>query len=344
MSLELGVVAAGLTGRSLVLKGNQTPIANIVQYGGAVSNRYPSRVTDLVDPGIPWADAETMNLSAFSMHEICPQPAWETVFCMPAHLSMDSDDFKAFAGRRKSFVTVTDEIQRAPALSLSGGPEALTLSFYSTFFYLDRSAQQRAIDTLRNMKPRKELSEFARHVASDLGSFNAVHIRRGDFKKTLGVTTLDRTPREAIEALDHHFSRDDCLVILTDEAEDPFFNELRDAYKQIVFLDHHILEHHGAAFLDLPTHDSIALAYLSQLVAAHSDDFHRHDDQHVHINDPAHAWQCGQTRAIQVSMERAATRGRRHRTRPSRIRRRRAARQGRHDRAARGPVFMEPFQ
>ena len=34
-----------------------------------------------------------------------------------------------------------------------------------------------------------------------------IHLRRGDFKLTLGVTTLDRQPWEAIECMDHHFSR-----------------------------------------------------------------------------------------------------------------------------------------
>ena len=70
-----------------------------------------------------------------------------------------------------------------------------------------------------------------------------MHIRRGDFKVTKGVTTLDRMPNEAVEMLDHHFSRDELLVILTDEANDPFFAEIMSAYKNHLFIDHHILEY-----------------------------------------------------------------------------------------------------
>jgi hypothetical protein len=273
MSVELGVVLASLTDRVLILKDNKTPIANIVRYDGLVLNTYPSRVTDLIDLGLPWVDADKINLAAFAPMEICDKPAWSCVCYFPAHLSTVSSDFRAFAGCRKNFFTIGEELQHVPALSVSGGKDGNTLSFYSPFFYLDRSTGLRMHDSLRRMKPKPELAAFANHVAQDLGPFNAVHIRRGDFKKTTGVTTLDRRGAEAIEAMDHHFSRDKRLVVLTDEAEDPFFDEIKCSYRDLVFLDWHILRNYGPKFKDLPAHDSIALAYLSQLVAAQSDDF-----------------------------------------------------------------------
>jgi hypothetical protein len=273
MSVELGVVLASLTDRVLILKDNSTPIANIVRYENLVRNTYPSRVTDLIDLGVPWIDADQINLAAFAPMEICDKPAWNCVCYLPAYLSTDSKDFRHFAGDRTHFFTVGEELQHVPALLVSGGAEAGTLSFYSTFFYLDRAAQLEMHDALRRMKPKPELAAFADRVAQDLGVFNAVHIRRGDFKKTGGVTTLDRTSAEAIEAMDHHFSRDERLVILTDEADDPFFDEIKASYRDIVFLDWHILRNFGQQFNDLPTHDSVALAYISQLVAAQSGDF-----------------------------------------------------------------------
>ena len=63
-------------------------------------------------------------------------------------------------------------------------------------------------------------------MSASLGDFNAVHIRRGDFKLTFGTTTLDRTPAEVIRVLDESFGRDETLLILTDEREDPFFDEI----------------------------------------------------------------------------------------------------------------------
>ena len=273
MSLELGVVLSSLTDRSLILKGNTTPTANVVQYNNIVDNTYPSRVTDLIDLGVPWVDADKANLAAFAPHEICDQPAWKCVFYFPAHLSIECDDFRYFARLRTSFITIDDNLQQVPALSFSGGPGAQMLCFYSYFFYLDRAAQLQAHDALLRMKPKSEYAAFAKRIAEDLGSFNAVHIRRGDFKVTKNVSTRDRTPAEVIEKLDPHFSRDDRLVVLTDEADDPYFDEIKASFRDHIFIDHHILENYDSEFQVLPAHDSIALAYISQLVAAESRDF-----------------------------------------------------------------------
>ena len=273
MSVELGVVLARLTDRALILRGNNTPAANIVRYGDLLTNAHRSRVTDLVDLPVPWINAEAIKLSGFAPHEICDGPVWERVFFYPPTLSTDTDDFAAFANRRPHFITVADELQSVPMLSFSGGRDMETLCFYSYLFYLDRAAQEQAFDALCGIRPRQELADFATRVANELAPFNAVHVRRGDFKKTFGVTTLDRKPGEAIELLDQHFSRDQRLVVLTDEADDPFFEDFRATYKDLVFLDHHILDHYRADFLDLPRHDSVALAFLSQLVAAESEGF-----------------------------------------------------------------------
>lgn len=274
MSAELGVVVASLTDRLLVLKGNMTPKANVVQYRGLVHNTYPSRVTDLIDLGVPWIDWDEAHGARYPAQDICDVAPWESVFYFPPHLSTDCDDFRSFAKDRKRFITLGDDLEHVPALAFSGGKKISNmLGFYSAYFYLGQSAQMLAYDALRNIKPKKEISAFAERIAKDLGSFNAVHVRRGDFKKTTGVTTLDRKPSEVIDALDHHFGRDEPLVILTDEADDPFFDEIKAAFQHHVFLDHHILRNYGAHFADLPAHDSIALAYISQLVAAHSQDF-----------------------------------------------------------------------
>src|SRR5665811_2267681 len=228
MSVELGVILASLTDRVLILKDNKTPIANVVQYDGLVRNTYPSQVTDLIDLGLPWIDANEINLASLAPLEICEEPAWSSVCYFPSHLSTETDDFSSFARDRKNVFTIGEELQHVPALSVSGGDGANTLSFYSTFFYLDRSAQLQVHDALRRMKPKPELAALASKIAKDFGPFNAVHIRRGDFKKTLGVTTLDRTGAEAVEAMDAHFSRSKTLLVLTDEAEDPFFDKIKE--------------------------------------------------------------------------------------------------------------------
>jgi len=273
MSIEVGVVLSRLTDRLLVLRGNKTPLANVVRYGDAVRNTYPSRVTDLIELGVPWTDAENVELVAFAAHELCDQPSWDCVCYFPPWLSTESADILAFARARETFMTVQEELQDVPALAFSGGPKHNTLCFYSYFFYLDRSAQLLALDALRKMRPKAPYAELAQRVAEEMGPFNAVHVRRGDFKMTIGVTTLGRKPKEVVQALDQQFDRNDLLVVLTDEADDPFLLPLKAAFKNHLFLDRHVLANYGRDFSDLPAHDSIALAYLSQLIAANSRDF-----------------------------------------------------------------------
>jgi hypothetical protein len=62
MSVEIGVILAHLTNRMLVLDGNRSPPANIVAYDGRVDNREGSRVTDLIDIPVPWAEPDAVEL------------------------------------------------------------------------------------------------------------------------------------------------------------------------------------------------------------------------------------------------------------------------------------------
>jgi hypothetical protein len=123
------------------------------------------------------------------------------------------------------------------------------------------------------MRPKPPYAELARKVSASLGRFNAVHLRRGDFKQTFGVTTRDRTPAEALRVLDESFSPDDPLLILTDERNDPFLEPIVAHFRKSVFVDHHILDHFRDEFFALPYRDCVTLAYLSQLIAADSADF-----------------------------------------------------------------------
>ena len=281
MSVEVGVALAFLTNRFLLLDGNVSPPANVVQYGDRVDNRNPSRITDLIDLPVAWGEPADFadDLAGARSRELTPLDLADIAIRFPADLDIESDDAIAFANGRKSWVTVDGELDAVPVLRLTeegageGGGNRRNLSFYSSLFYLDDETRASTYQMLARMQPKAELTALAERVVADLGSFNAVHLRRGDFKVTYGVTTLDRQPWQAIEAMDHHFRRDDLLVIVTDERDDPFFEDIRSTYPRHVFIDHHILDEYTADFGALPHRDSLCLAYLSQLVAAHSRDF-----------------------------------------------------------------------
>jgi len=284
MSIEIGVVLAFLTNRLLVLAGNVSPPANLVSYGGRVNNDRRSRVTDLIELPVPWSEAGEVDLSLLPSQELADRKLMDSMFYLPGTVDIGSADAHSFARGRSRWLCETETMAQLPVLRVSedlvsSGPASgpaikrCNLGFYSYFFYFDNETRRSAYQVLQRMQARKPYADLAKQVAADLGTFNAVHMRRGDFKVTYGVTVLDRQPWEAIDAMEKHFSRNERLLICTDERDDPFFDELKSTWTDHVFIDHHILDQYGAEFAQLPQHDSIALAYLSQLVAAESQDF-----------------------------------------------------------------------
>ncbi len=277
MSIELGVVLAFLTNRFLLLDGNISPPANIVSYGDRVDNSQPSRVTDLIDLPVAWSEPGSVDVSKLPFLELSDDHLGSAAFYVPGTVDIRSADAEAFANGRTVWLNAGGSLDEIPVLRVSEDHSKdnlrYNLNYYSYFFYLDDETRRSVYRMLERMQPKQDLGELAKRVAGDLGAFNAVHLRRGDFKVTYGVTTLDRQPWEAIEALEHHFKRDDTLVFVTDERDDPFFDEIKKVYTHHVFIDHHILDDYEKDFAALQHRDSIALAYLSQLVAAESADF-----------------------------------------------------------------------
>jgi hypothetical protein len=281
MSTELGVLLAGLTERVLVVDGNVSPTANVVSYGTRVTNGRRSRPTDLIEMPVPWTEAEQIDLERCGPSmELTDQSLVASVFYFPATLAIDSEDFRRFAQGRRSAFTYGDAYRDVPVLRLSGGPEIgasrlrmHNLGFYAPFLYVDAPTRRRVHELLRGMRPKRCFIELADLACARLGAFNAVHVRRGDFKQTYGTTTLLRHPHQAVAVLERSFARRDRLLILTDERDDPFIAGIVDAFPDAVFIDHFILDELGAEFRALPHHDSIALAFLSQLVAARARDF-----------------------------------------------------------------------
>ena len=280
MSVEIGVILAHLTNRLLVLDGNVSPPANIVAYGGRVDNRQPSRVTDLLDIPVPWVEPGDVDLQGLPSLELTDLPLWDFAFYFPKTLDLSSDDARSFARGRQRWLTADGEYDRIPVLRLTEDPlvpgsqeHRANLGNYAYQFYLDDETRRSVYRLLQRMQAKRAFADLAKRVADDLGAFNAVHMRRGDFKVTYGVTTLDRRPWEAIEAMDQVFARTDPLVIVTDERDDPFFTEIKLAYPDHHFIDWHILDHYGEEFAQLPQTDSLSLALLSQLVAAEAQEF-----------------------------------------------------------------------
>lgn len=281
MSAEIGVIAAHLTGRVLLLEGNETPTANLVRYGDPpLDEAEPSRLTDLIELPVPWVELERLDREldtsgAFILGRGAAHR--RSLFCWPPGADPTAPDLHRFANGRSDILTYGAAARAAEIIRLfPPSPEGRAnenFGFYSYFFYLDEASRRSVHGLLRRMRPRPPYAELAERIASELGGFNAVHVRRGDFKQTFGVTTLDRSAEELLAALEPHFDPADPLVVLTDEMDDPVLQPLLERYPRARFMDRIILDGYRDEVLGLPRHDSVALAYLAQLVAGHASDF-----------------------------------------------------------------------
>lgn len=280
MSLEVGAILAYLTNRVLVIEGNVSPPANLVSYANEITNRHRSKITDLLEMPVPFLNQEQTDLGALTRQELFTESLLDSVFYYPSVLDIQTPNFEFFQHGRPYAFTCPDDYSEVEVLALSGGPEygkarhkMYNFGFYSTIFYLGEEWKPKIKNVLRRMRPKAHFTEFADRVSETLGQFNAVHLRRGDFKRTAGKSVLLRQPSEVLERLDHNFGRDERLVILTDESEDVFVKEIQSCYRDHIVLDRFILDEFRKEFLDLPQHDSVALAFLSQLIAAEGKDF-----------------------------------------------------------------------
>ena len=277
MSLDCGVALANLTNRVLVIKGNQSPPANLIGHK-ELTNQYRANVTDLYDIPTPWIELdqfELIGIDQSSKIELTSRPLYDIVFYLPEDLDTTTNDFVSFANNRKkeNFVTYRKEHQDQVIIELTN---KTTLANYSYIFYLQDEWKKKFSKVMSRMVPKKPYLDFADTICKKLGKFNAMHIRLGDFRVTYGVTTKLRTAKDVLKALDNHFSPDDTLVICTDESQNTdFFNPILDVYKNSIFIDLMILQNPEISknFFDLPYHDDMALALVSQLVAANSMDF-----------------------------------------------------------------------
>jgi hypothetical protein len=278
MSLELGALLAHFSDRVLALEANTPLVGSFASYGGRVSNSNPSAITDLFDVPVPWVNAQATLSEGGAQQEFFHYPLADSVFYYPPSIRTDTYHFRSFTTGRSFMFTYPNTLDSTKVLMLSGGVEQRgfrinNFGFYSSFLYLDEDSQRRRNDLISHLRPKSYFLAFAHNVARSLGDFNAVHVRRGDFKRLPGISTARRSPDEVLTRLDSNFPRSQKLALLTDEISDHFFDPILAYYPDIIVLDEYILNEHGGAFHQLPHHDSVALALIAQLVASESKEF-----------------------------------------------------------------------
>lgn len=278
MSLDVAVVLAYLTGRVLVPYRFRLPR----QFPVNLKNGdwpEPLSIPDLYEMPIAWSNEYLLKTW------ICVPRAidcvWESVFdsvlCFPATLEGDGSRLKDFQNGRPHLYAFYEWEDEAPDLHI----HTHSLGHYSHFFYLDDERRRAVIDLMKRLRPKRPYLEAADRIAASLGTFNAIHIRRGDFvSNELARRKISRaasiTGQEVVANLASRMSRGEPLVVCTDGShQDEFFVPIRRHFREVIFLDQYIRENSviRKMIAELPRDDEAVEALLTQLVASKAQAF-----------------------------------------------------------------------
>ena len=234
----------------------------------------PLQIPDLFDIPVPWSD-EYLFKTWISVPGAlaCPwAPVFESVLCFPGTLPTDDGDFQRFRNGRAHVQVFTQQQDEAPDLHIS----THALGHYSYFFYLDEERRRRVVDLMKRLRPKRPYLEVADRIAATFGSFNAIHVRRGDFvTNELSKKKISRAAsisgQEIVANLASRMNRDDPLVICTDgSSREEIFGPIQKYFRETVFLDRYFREDATirAMISQLPRDDEAVLVLLTQLVAS----------------------------------------------------------------------------
>jgi hypothetical protein len=225
---------------------------------------------DLFEMPVPWSDEYLLKtwISVHDKLDCAWQPVFDSVLCFPANLQDDDARLQHFRNGRK-YVYVFDERQdEAPDLHIS----TQALGHYSHFFFLDEERRQQVVDLMKRLRPKRPYEEVADRIAASFGSFNAIHIRRGDFvSKNFTPRAASVNGQELVANLASRMGRDDPLVICTDgSSRDEFFAPIQKYFREVIFLDRYLRENASIREMicQLPRDDEAVEVLITQVVAS----------------------------------------------------------------------------
>jgi hypothetical protein len=271
MSLDIGVGMAYLTGRTLV------PFAVKPSWSSdpLVQNNGVPRPTVLDLYAIPgniqydYANRRKITTKAQTKAPLKPwdAPVADSVFADSDTVDPEDKNFRAFRNGRPHLWRTAEAAHDKDICF-----DNFTLGMYSHFFYLPEPRRSDLRIVLSKVRPKRIYRELAKKIAASLGPFNAVHIRRGDFRYSrLSPRGDSITGIEVCRNLATRFASRDRLVICTDSSSDKiWFAPLLRHFCDVVFLDQLMLNEWAEDLRALPFYDDSVLALMTQLIAAHA--------------------------------------------------------------------------
>ena len=270
MSLDIGCGLAHLTGRTLTPYGVEPASCSDPVLRQGVDYEKRATVLDLFDLPISLAltHAEAGEIEFSGMRRLFSTPVNESVLHLDSAPALESDDFLAFKNGRAHVQTLGEALRDDEDLMV----DVTTLGMYSQFFYAGDAVQSELRRIFGEVRPRQPYRDLAHRIAESLGPFNAVHIRRGDFRYA------QLTPRahcvsgdEVASNLASRLPTEERLIVCTDDSsEEAWFAPLRRTFRDVVFLDRLLLDSWRPDLRALPHRDDVVLGLITQLVAERS--------------------------------------------------------------------------
>jgi hypothetical protein len=146
------------------------------------------------------------------------------------------------------------------------------LSNPSYFYLLGRQEKRELLKSVA-VRYIPEIETHAGLIIKQLGVFNSVHIRLGDFLKLRPEYGASARSGEFTKYIEAAFPKEIPILIATDGLEEKqLFQELFDGY-DFRFIDELIFDEYRDQFLRLPFTDFNVLSVLNQLICASSENF-----------------------------------------------------------------------
>jgi len=263
MGAEIATGLAVLTGRRLSMPFDRAiPPAPQSSIPVARQGR-PATLLDLLELPVEIVHSDEWELLAGERTEVVDWGAvGEAVCVLDPDADLEDPQLLDFANGRVRFVT--PPLSDAAVIEVQGR----LLSFYSYFFHGRPEALRQLHAVLRGVRPRRPYVALGARIASGLGLFNAIHLRRSDL--TIGIPAYGEvTPEEVAANLASILPADELLVVCSEvDGRDELFDPVRQRFPQLVFANDLILNDHGNEFFSLPRHEDNALGLVTQELAS----------------------------------------------------------------------------
>lgn len=268
MGVEVGVGLAFLTGRRLSLPFEE-PIPPAPRSSISAADRgRTAGVLDLLELPVEVVPPEEWPTVQASRTEMVEWPVFGQMVCVcDGDVDTSDQQLLDFANGRTRFVRPPQS--DAPVVAVHGRP----LSFYSYFFFAQPALRRQLHAVIRGVRPRRPYVEVAATIATGLGQFNALHLRRSDL--TIGIPAYGEvTPEDVARNVASILPTDELLLVCSEvDQADPLFDPLRARFRRLVFANDLILSDHRGDFFSLPRHEDNALGLITQEVAARAQRF-----------------------------------------------------------------------